>query len=369
MSNGRQLEFWDPHAGTPRGQRETRAKVVRLDPVLMSSGLRLADELEQLRADAQSFVEGATAASTRSVYRSNWARFARWCEQHSRTPLPASSETVAFYLTHLAKRDLAYATQRHALFAIGRVHVAAAAGRPDRDERVLLLMRGIGRSIGTRAQGASALGVEPLSLMVGALGDSVRDVRDRALLLLGFAGAYRSSDLATLNIENLTRDPTGLNVLLARSKDDQLGEGRLTYIPTNPNTQLCAVAAVERWLAQTLAKEGPLFRVILGSRIVQERIHPRAVSRAVQRAASRAGLVDVHYSSHSLRRGFATAAHASGASLHDIQVHGRWAYMSSLSRYIDATSSRILGQVVNQVLDAAESPRLPQMGDVYAGTF
>jgi site-specific recombinase XerC len=214
-----------------------------------------------------------------------------------------------------------------------------------------------------RADGAKALSVKDLARMVDALGHSVRDVRDRALMLLGFAGAYRSSDLATLNIEHLTRDPFGLKVLLARSKDDQMGEGRFTYIPVNPHEGLCAVTALEAWIAKSQATEGPLFRVIQGSRVGRARIHPRAVSRAIQRAAQRAGLMDVHYSSHSLRRGFATAAHEKGSSLREIQVHGRWGYMSSLARYIDAPAPRALGRVVNNVLDPAG---LQQIGDVYA---
>lgn len=351
MSNGRQLEFWDLRAQSASADGGARVRPVRLDPVLVTTGLRLADDLEQLRAEAQDFVEGATAESTRAVYQGNWARFARWCDAHRRIALPASAETVALYLTHLAHRELAYATLRHALFSIGRVHVASDAGRPDRDERVQLLMRGIGRSIGTRAQGAKALCVKDLSSMVSALGDSIRDVRDRALLLLGFAGAYRSSDLATLNVDHLTRVADGVHVLLARSKDDQMGAGRLTYIPLNSHQSLCAVSAVEAWVAKTSASSGPLFRVIQGSRIEEARIHPRAVSRAIQRAASLAGLADVHYSSHSLRRGFATSAHEMGSSLREIQAHGRWGYMSSLSRYIDLPEESS-GAVVSRVMQA-----------------
>lgn len=360
MANGRQLEFVDLCDRVPTAPAKLRARQVRLDPVLISTGLRLADDLEELRGEAQSYVEGATSASTRSVYRNNWARFSRWCECHARAPLPASPETVALYLTHLAKRGLAYATLRHALFAIGRVHVAASAGRPDRDERVRILMRGIGRRVGTRSHGAAALDVEHLRLMCDALGASVRDSRDRALILLGFAGAYRSSDLATLNVEDLASAADGMNILLARSKDDQLGEGRVTHIPRIP--QLCAVAAVEHWLAKASLSDGPLFRVINGAQIDRARIHPRAVSRAVQRAATLAGLVDVHYSSHSLRRGFATSAHAKGSSLRDIQVHGRWGYMSSVSRYIDEQAPRVLGRVVTRVLGAAP-PGAQQNGE------
>ena len=248
---------------------------------------------------------------------------------------PASVETVALYIHHLAGRGRGYATIRLALWAIGDAHAARDAGRPDRADRIQLLLRGIGRSIGTRSKGASPLGLEDLTRMVGVLHGSVRAVRDCALLTLGFAGAYRSSDLAALNVEHLGFGRDGLTVLLPRSKEDQLGRGRTTLIPASVHSELCAVRAVQQWLECVPCETGPLFRVIQGSRVLDDRIHPRAVTRAIQRAARRAEIVGTHYSSHSLRRGFATVGHANGLSLREIQVHGGWEYMSSLARYID----------------------------------
>jgi site-specific recombinase XerD len=321
--------------------------------------LHLASELDQLEAEVQGYIERATAASTRRVYLNGWSRFEKWCVTHARIPLPASPETIAMYVAHLAKRGRAYSSLRHNLFAIAKVHMAAGAGRPDRDDRVRVMMRGIGRSIGTRAEGASPLGIDELAKIVDALGCSTRDIRDRAMLLLGFAGAYRSSDLATLDVEHVRFTCGGMDVLLVRSKDDQMGLGRTTHIPANAHPTLCPVHALRTWLDRTPNTTGPLFQVIKGVQILSARIHPRAVSRALQRAAAIAGIAEIHYSSHSLRRGFATAAHAQGSTLREIQVHGRWTYMSSLARYIDLPEPEQSGQVVARVLQPKCAVRLP----------
>jgi integrase len=263
------------------------------------------------------------------------------------------------YVAHLAKSGQAYSSLRHNLFAIAKVHMAAGAGRPDRDDRVRVMLRGIGRSIGTRAEGANPLGTEDLARIVGSLGSSVRDIRDRAMLLVGFAGAYRSSDLATLNVEHVRLTTDGMDLLLVRSKDDQMGLGRRTHIPANTHPTLCPVRALRAWLERSSHRTGPLFRVIKGVQVLSARIHPRAVSRALQRAASIAGIAEVHYTSHSLRRGFATAAHAQGSTLREIQVHGRWTYMSSLARYIDLPEPEQSGRVVSRVLQPVCETTLP----------
>jgi integrase len=351
-----QLELWNRlHGAEKRAAGQARAKGVRLDPQLANPRLRVVTELDQLEVAVQSYIECATAASTRRIYRHGWSRFERWCAKHARVPLPASPETVAMYVADLAKCGRAYSSLRNNLAAIAKVHVAASAGRPDRDDRVRVLMRGIGRSIGTRAEGARALQTDALAALVGALGSSPRDTRDRALLLLGFAGAYRSSDLATLNVEHVRFTTDGMEVLLSRSKEDPLGLGSLNHYPMTDHATLCPVRALRAWLELSPASAGPLFRVIQGGRIYTTRIHPRSVTRALQRAVGRAGIVDAHYSSHSLRRGFATVAHERGVSLRDIQVHGRWTFLSSVARYVELPNPARLGKAAAQVLAASRS--------------
>jgi integrase len=201
-----------------------------------------------------------------------------------------------------------------------------------------VLERGIGRTIGTREHGALPLCVGELARAVSALQHSVRDVRDRALILLGFAAGYRASDLVALDTEHVRFEDGALHVFLPRGKEDQLGRGRTTRIPAATRAELCPVRALQRWLEVAAHRDGPLFRVVSGAQVRAVRMHPRAVTRAVQRATQRAGLTG-GYSSHSLRAGLATSADAQGHSLRAIQQHVGWSDARTPTRYIDPSRS------------------------------
>lgn len=343
-----QLELWTSasQAAATRVRRvhDTTARVLNapgvnapttvvLDPQLVPDAPRVA-ALVHLQSAVAEFVQQSRAAATRKAYTRDWNAFVVWCNAHGQPALPATPGTLALYLAKLVELGRKYSSIKRARTAIGQVHAAAGLARPDRDPRIRVLERGIGRSIGTREQGAPPLCVGELARAVSALHDSARDTRDRALLLLGFTGGYRSSDLVMLDVEHVRIVDGALRVLLPRSKEDQLGRGRTTIIPASANAELCPVRALQRWLERGAHQNGPVFRVINGTQIREVRMHPRAVTRAVQRATQRAGLA-TGYSSHSLRAGLATSADAHGHSSRAIQQHVGWLDARSMSRYID----------------------------------
>jgi integrase len=207
------------------------------------------------------------------------------------------------------------------------------AARPDQHAGIRQLERGIGRTLGTREEGAPPLLDQELAQAARALGHGTRDTRDRAILLLGFAGAFRAGELAGLDITDVTFTACGLEVLVRRSKEDQLGRGRTTPIPYGSSPTTCPVRAVRDWVGRVGRPAGPLFRIVSGGTIDHQRISTRCVSRAVQRAAARAELKG-HYSAHSLRAGLATSAYAHGATEREIQLHGRWRDPRSVQRYV-----------------------------------
>jgi site-specific recombinase XerD len=323
------------HTSMPARERarSSTARVVALDPELVPDVPHDA-ELLRLRARVRDFVRQAKADATHKAYASDWKLFDAWCAQHGEQALPASPLLLALYLTQLAETGRKYSSIRRARTAIGQVHMAAGVPRPDRDGRIRTLERGIARTIGTRENGAKPLCVAELERAVNSLRDSARDVRDRALLLLGFAGGYRASDLAILDREHISIERGVLKVFLPRSKEDQLEKGRTTKLAARDNHALCPQRALERWLVLSPDRTGPLFRVVQGARVGRERIHPRAVSRAVQRAVKRAELVG-DYSAHSLRAGLATSASAHGHALRAIQEHVGWLDARTPARYID----------------------------------
>jgi site-specific recombinase XerD len=280
------------------------------------------------------YLENALAPSTREAYASDWQQFERWCTARSESPLPAAVATLAEYLADLAQQGRKASTIRRARKVIGARHAELGLPRPDRDARIRRLERGIGRIHGTREQGPAPLLIEDLARVVHTLGDSPRADRDRLVLVLGFAGAFRESDLVALDVDHLTIHPDRLTVRLPRSKEDQLALGVTTELPRAANPELCAIAAFERWLARVGCSAGPLLRRVRGPRIYPGRVSVRLISRVVETAAARAGLRG-DYSAHSLRSGFATSAWAHGVSERDIQQRGRWKDRHSLDRYID----------------------------------
>ncbi len=326
-----QLALWnadnDPdHSGVyERPEKAQGARIPAPRPTLVT--------LEDLAAEAEHYVQQAHSDRTRQAYRADWHAFETWCAMNRAQALPASPETLELYLTHLAKRGRKASTIRRARIAIGLAHGHAGEARPDQNARIRTLERGIGRVHGAREEGAVPLLEDQLAKVVAVLGRSPRDERDRAMLLLGFAGAFRASELAGLNVEDVTFGAAGLVVNVRRSKEDQLGRGKRTEIPSGSAEATCPVRALQTWLARVGRPGGPLFRVITGAGPEHQRIHPRAVSRAVQRAVARAGLQG-EYSAHSLRVGLATSAYAHGATRREIQIQGRWDDPRSVDRYI-----------------------------------
>ena len=192
----------------------------------------LAAPLQLLEQQAEDFVRAAKAPSTLRAYRSDWDHFTRWCQQHTLCPLPASPETVALYLTALAATHRP-ATLTRRLTAITKAH--AIAGHPSpatmQQPAVSETLKGIRRTLGTAQETKVPLLTADVRRMVEALPHNLAGCRDRALLLLGFAGGFRRSELAALNVEDVLPSDDGLVVTLRRSKTDPEGKGRNVGIP------------------------------------------------------------------------------------------------------------------------------------------
>jgi site-specific recombinase XerD len=278
------------------------------------------------------YTEAAHAENTRRAYRSDWAGFEAWCAEHGEVAMPANSSTLARYLAFLADSGKKASTIRRARVAVGLAHGWAGEVRPDKDVTIRTVERGIARTHGAREEGAEALMASDLPKLVKAFRGGPRDDRDRAVILLGFAGAFRASELVGLNIEQLEFNASGLRIFVARSKEDQTGKGAFVDVPRGESEVTCSVRAVSAWLGRVGRNAGPLFRVVRGTVIEHERMHVGAVGRAVQRTCTKAGL-EGDYSAHSLRVGLATSAHMAGASVTAIQRHGRWLDRRSVERY------------------------------------
>ena len=279
------------------------------------------------------YAEAEKAQATRRAYASDWRDFAAWCASRGATALPAHVGIVAAYLSSLASDGRKASTIGRRAAAIAYHHKLAGHEPPTNAEGVKVVLRGIRRTIGAAKQGKAPATADVLTSMLVLCPDSMIGKRDRALLALGFAGAFRRSELVALQVEDLTETPDGLRVLIRHSKTDQEGQGQEVAIPRG--YRLRPVEAVQAWLAAAGITSGPVFRAVaLGGRVSDDALADDSASRIVKRYARRVGLDPASYAGHSLRAGFLTSAAESGASVFKMSEQSRHRSLDTLRGYI-----------------------------------
>lgn len=271
-------------------------------------------ELAEIGTEARNYIAASRSANTIRSYRVGWDQFTAWCDRHGMDSLPARPETVALFVADLAS-SVKPATIDARLAAISAAHRADGHDSPTKAEAVRLVRRGVRRKVGTAQRQAQPVSVPDLRQMVDGLGDDAASHRDRALLLIGFAGALRRSELVDLDAADIEEGPDGLTVHLRRSKSDQEGQGRPVGVPFGANPNTCPVRAWRAWLDVSGITDGPVFRpVTRHGHIGTTRLTDQSVAHIVKRHALRAGLDPQKVAGHSLRAGLATAAAKAGVS-------------------------------------------------------
>jgi site-specific recombinase XerD len=282
---------------------------------------------------AGEYARAEKAAATRRAYRSDFALFRSWCEVKRVAALPAAPETVAAFLAAEANRGVKVATISRRLAAIRYAHKLAGYEPPTNVEAVKATLRGIRRTAGSAPARKAPATADKVLAMVAAADSGLKSLRDRAILLLGFAGAFRRSELVALNVADLQFCAGGLRVTIRRSKTDQDGFG--TTIAIARGSVACPVDAVLAWIKSAAIEDGPLFRPVTRTgRIVPRRLSARAVAELVKSYARRAGLKAANFSGHSLRSGFLTSAAARGASVFKMMDVSRHKSVDTLRGYV-----------------------------------
>lgn len=291
--------------------------------------------LEALADETREHLKNSKAANTRRAYKSDWADFTDWCRHHNRTPLPASPDTVALYLTHCA-RGLKPSTIQRRIATISEAHKAANHETPTTSTLVRSTWQGIRREKGIATQGKEPALIADLRCMVEHLPkEKLLSTRDRALLLIGFAGAMRRSELVGLDIRDVVDSEDGLVVNIRRSKTDQFGSGRKIGIPFGSTPLTCPIRALRAWIRESGIQDGPLFRAVdRHGNMSVERLSDQTVARVVKRALKAAGRNAEKFAGHSLRAGLATQAAMGGASERSIQDQTGHKSLLVLRRYI-----------------------------------
>jgi integrase len=276
----------------------------------------------------QGFVQAGIAPATRRAYRSDLDHFLAWGGT-----IPATEGQLAAYLAVHAD-TLKVATLVRRLAAISVAHEAQALPNPVRSALIRATMRGIRRERGTAQRQAKPLLREDLFAVLATMGDRVKDARDRALLLMGFAGGFRRSEIIAINCTDIERVRQGMVVTVRRSKTDQDGEGRKVGIPFG-RTKWCPVLALDHWLDRAGISEDAIFRrVDRHGQVSVERLSSDAVCLVVRARTAAAGYEARLFSGHSLRSGLATSAAQAGVPTWRIRQQTGHASDVMLSRYI-----------------------------------
>jgi site-specific recombinase XerD len=299
-------------------------------------------DLRDLRPAAPAATDAVTPAkapNTVRAYRSDLRDFEEWCGDRGASALPATPMTIAWYCTALAEAGARASTIQRRLAAISLAHlVRGHVPSPTADLLVRTTVAGIRREIGTEpTQKAALVTAELRRLLAATPADTLAGRRDRALLLLGFAGGLRRSELVALDVEDVRETVDGLSLRLRRGATDQGREGDEVGIPFGQHRDTCPVHALRDWCRTAGITTGALFRgVNRHGRLASERLSDGSVARIVQRAALRAGLDPSQYAGHSLRSGLAATAARCDAPEREIMRQGRWKSVAIARRYIRA---------------------------------
>ena len=280
------------------------------------------------------FIRASKAENTLRGYSADWRDFCGWSEAHGVSPLPATPELVAAYIAECASHLKPGSIQRR-LNAIAEAHKAARLDSPTHNALVRNTMKGIRRTFGTAPGQKAATLTNDIRAMVDATDAGTIGIRDRALVLLGFAGAFRRSELVGVDVDDCVFSKDGLTVTLRKSKTDPDGAGRKIGIPYGSNPETCPVRTMQAWMEQAPITAGPVFRSVnRHGQVKPGRLSGIDVARVVKKLVDRAGLDSTKYAGHSLRAGHATAAAIAGASERSIMNQTGHRSVQMVGRYI-----------------------------------
>lgn len=288
----------------------------------------LKSDLDAIYQRARDLTKMARSENTRRSYRIAWKQYEDWCTGVGVKPLSGDPGTVALYLSVLSKK-VQPSTLKARLAAISVAHKLAGHPLDTSHEAIRLILRGAAREKGTAPlRQARALHYSALPALVDVFSETPLDIRNKAVVLVGFAAALRRSEIAALQLKDITIDSEGATLALSASKGDLLRAGDSVYVSRHPDLRLCPVAALEAWLDVRGAVEGSgqarlFLRANRNHSFRECGIAEVTINRIVKDAVGRLGFDPACYSGHSLRAGLATSAADAGLDLKAIMSQTR----------------------------------------------
>ena len=297
-------------------------------------------EIARLSKEVDYIASQTKSEATKKAYASDLRRFKQWCSENDQQSFPATPDTVALYIVSMDRLALKPSTIRRAMSAISQVHVLAGQVSPV-THRVLEIKKGIHRIRGTAQTPKTAITLEILRRVINHIPPTFLGARNKAVLLVGWVGALRRSELCSINYADLNEEESGICVTIRSSKTDQEGHGRKIGLPFIDNEPaLCPVRNLRRWLRLSAITEGPVFvgvgkgaHLFFGMK-AEDPISPKTVGLIVKRCVKDADYDPRNFAGHSLRSGLATSLARAGIDERRIAKITGHKNMETLRRYI-----------------------------------
>ena len=282
--------------------------------------------IKNLEFETISNLKNSKAQNTLRAYQADFRDFSNFCNQNGFKEMPTEPKILSLYLTHLSAASK-YSTLKRRIASIGVLHKMRGHYLDTKHPIIIENLMGIKRKNGVNQKGKKPLLINDLKLLINVIHQYQKNtdklLRDKALLLIGFAGGFRRSELVQIEYEDLDFVSEGLKIFIKRSKTDQSGEGSTKGIPYFDNQNYCPVIALKEWLKHSNIKIGKIFNV-----------SDKTVALIIKKYSNLAGLDSNKYSGHSLRSGFATSAAEAGAEERSIMAMTGHKSTEMVRRYI-----------------------------------
>ena len=286
----------------------------------------LITDIKKLELETINNLKNSKSKNTLRAYQSDYNDFSLFCSKNGFQAMPTEPKILSLYITHLASYSK-FSTLKRRLASISIIHKTKGHYIDTKHPIIVENLMGIKRTNGSNQKGKKPLLINDLKLLIQAIDDSreknIRKIRDKALVLIGFSGGFRRSELVDIEYEDIEFVEEGVKIFVKRSKTDQSGEGMTKAIPYFDNINFCPVKALNKWIVEAELKDGKIFN-----------ISDKNVALIIKKYANYAGLDAHRYAGHSLRSGFATSTAESGAEERNIMAMTGHKSTEMVRRYI-----------------------------------
>ena len=299
---------------------------------------KLTTDLKSLHEATLNNLKSSKANNTLRAYKSDFRDFGAFCAKHGLNSLPSEPKTVSIYLTYLSKNSK-ISTIRRRLVSISMVHKIKGHYLDTKHPIITENLLGIKRTKGSIQKGKKPILINHLKSIIKVIDEQnvekIKKLRDRSIILIGFGGGFRRTELISIDYEDLEFVTEGLKITIRRSKTDQFGEGMIKGLPYFSNQAYCPVTSLKKWLDLSKIKSGPIFRRFSkGSILTEKRLTDQTVVLLMKEYLKLAGIENTNFAGHSLRSGFATVAAESGADERSIMALTGHKTTQMVRRYI-----------------------------------